>query len=218
MNRRKFIGAAGSTVTALSISPHIAAAEDEVKVIGVASHEKNAMEFLARSEQRGPETTHFGYFTHIAGLDDDALYWHGHPHTEAAARFTLLAKTQLNARHELGNLIVTGAEGELAIYFNHAPGGNFNDPSSFIQGEKIAAFTLRFHNVLNVQAPNTGVANATVDLVQLRAKSFTIKGDELRVGRRGLSAKLVASGQGTRTQIDPLKAFFLLSGSIVITT
>src|ERR1044072_6930271 len=146
MNRRKFIEAAGSTVTALSISSPIAAAEDEVKVIGVAVHEKNAMEFLGRSEQHGPETTHFGYFTHIAGLDDDALYWRSHPHTEAAARFTLLAKTTLNARHELGNLIVTGAAGELAIYFNHAPGGNFKDPTSFAQGEKVATFTLRFHN------------------------------------------------------------------------
>src|ERR1051325_3179284 len=112
MNRRKFIAAAGSTVTALSISPPIAATEDEVKVIGIASHEKNAMEFLARSEQHGPETTHFGYFTHIAGLDDEVLYSHTHRQTEATARFTLLAETKLNARHELGNLIVTGAGGE----------------------------------------------------------------------------------------------------------
>lgn len=216
MNRRKFIQAAAGS-TALSISPPIvAAADDDVKIIGVAAHDKNAMEFLARSEQRGPETTHFGYFNHIAGLDDDELFWHGHPQTEAAARFTLLAKTILDARHELGNLIVTGARGELTIYFNHTLGGNFKDPASFAQGEKIAAFTLRFHNVLNVQAPNTGIANATVDLVQLRAKIFTLKGDELRLGRRGLAAKLVASGQGTRTQIDPLKAFFLLGGSIVI--
>jgi hypothetical protein len=76
---------------------------------------------------------------------------------------------------------------------------------------------VRYHNVLNVQAPDQGVITASVELKQRRAKALTHGDNRLRFGRPGLRARLTANGQGTRTQPDPLRAFFLVGGSAVVT-
>lgn len=186
-------------------------------VVGVAPDGANAMEFIGRSDQEGSIVTHYGYLTHISGLADDSLFSDTNIRTEATARFTFFATTQLNARHELGNIIVTAAPGTLTIYFNETPGSDFNDPASFASGEIIATFAARFHNVLNVQAPNAGLSTGTADLVQLRAKPFMLNERRLRLGLPGLRERITAFGQGTRNQIDPLKSFFLLGGNFVVT-
>jgi hypothetical protein len=178
---------------------------------------ENAVEFLAQSQQNGPTVTHYGYLTHIAGLEDEALFSDPAGRSEATARFTLLATTTLDARHEVGNIITTSAPGELNIYYNENPQGDFNDPASFGRGKVIAAFSMRYHYVLYVQAPNQGVASGTVDLVQLKMKEFNLNHDRLRFGRSGLRARLTAFGQGTRTNVDPVAATFLLGGNIVLT-
>jgi hypothetical protein len=216
MNRRTFLqkAGAGSTALALSASAHGAPADS---VIGAPADKQTAAEFLMRSDQAGPAVTHYGYLTHLFGLADGALFSHPETRTEATARFTLYAVTTLDSRHEHGNIITTSAPGELAIYLNPAPSGDFNLPESFTRGKPIATFSLRYHNVLNVQAPNQGVVAASVDLVQTRARPFTLDQCRLRFGRHGLRARLSATGQGTRTQPEPLEAFFLIGGHIVIT-
>ena len=216
MRRRAFLQAAGVGSTALAL-PAAALAADGSHHLGGAPRGHTAFEFLGRSNQDGPTVTHFGYLTHIFGLPDDELFDDGNVHTEATARFTFRAQTTLDARHEHGNIITTSAPGKLVIYLNANPGADFDDPSSFANGVAIASFEVRYHNVLNVQAPNEGVTAATVDLTQRKMKAVPVAGARLQFGRTGLRARLAANGQGTRTQVDPVRAVFLVGGSAIVT-
>ncbi len=190
---------------------------DERLVIGIPALGETALEFIGRSDQDGPMVTHYGYFTYVSGLLQNALFSDPNTRTEATARFTFFGTTTLNARHELGNIITTAAPGTLTIYFNKAPGGSFSDPESFAKGEPIATFSLHYHNVLNVQAPDHGITSAIADLDQLTATQFSFDGRQHRLGRKGLRERIDASGQGTRTQVNPVQAFFLTGGTIVLT-
>ncbi len=214
MNRRSFIrtGSVGSTAMALGASIQPA----EAQIQGKGSEDQSSFEFLGRINQEGPNLTHFGYLTHIFGLDDASLFSNPNARSEATARFTFFAKTTQDSRFELGNLIKTSAPGELTLYLNENPHGDFNNPGTFAGGNAIVSYSTRLHNVLNVQAPNQGVTNAVVDLEQLRNGSVTLNGHRYQWGHNGLRARLSATGQATRTQVDPLRAFFLVGGQVVI--
>jgi hypothetical protein len=186
-------------------------------IVGVAPVGANALEFLARSDQDGMTVTHYGYLTHISDLPDESLFSNPSVRTEATARFTFSATTTLTARHLLGNIIATSAVGTLTIYFNQALGADFGNPASFTNGQPIATFSVRFQNILNVQSPDSGESTAVADLAQLQARSFTLDGRNLRLGQHALRARLFATGQGTRTQVDPPKSSFLLAGNITVT-
>lgn len=193
---------------------HAARAADGL--IGVAPRGQNVLEFVGRSDHAGATVTHFGYFTTIHGLQNDQLFPGRAARTEATARFTYFATSTLNARHELENLITTAAPGTLTIYHRAAPCASFTDPRSFAQGIPIATFSIRYHNVLNVQAPNSGIATAVADLVQTTGPIFTFDGSRRYLGVRGLRLRLEATGQGRRTQEEPLKATFVLGGQIAV--
>ena len=185
-------------------------------VVGMPRHGESALEFLGRSDQDGPTVTHYGYLTHLFGLANAALFSDPTTRTEATARFTFTTTTILTARHEVGNLIVTAAPGTLTIYFNDTPGSDFTQPGSFASNQPVAIFSVRYHNILNVQGPNEGIATATADLVQLSASAFTLNGRQHRLGTQGLQLRVRATGQGTRTQVDPVKAFFLLGAQAIV--
>jgi hypothetical protein len=191
-------------------------AEDQ-HVVGVAPHGHKAIEFIGRSDQDRNLVIHFGYLTGISGLAKEVLFFDPSIRTELTARFTFFATTKIVSRHELGNIITTAAPGKLTIFFNETPGGNFNDPESFTAGVPIATYTLHYHNTLNVQAENEGIASAAADLLQQSADSFTLSGKKHRLGHVGLKQRIEVTGQGTRTQIDPLQASFLLGGHIINT-
>ena len=166
---------------------------------------ESLLEFIGRSDQDGNAITHYGYVTHINGVDDAALFSDPVVRTEATALFTYFGTSALNARHVLANIITTAtAPGTLAFYMRQTPGASFSDPHSFASGTQIASFTLRYHNVLNVQQPNalgqpTGIASAIADA-------------ELP----GLRLRVTATGEGTLTQETPPKSVFFLGGNIVI--
>ncbi|PYI79563.1 MAG: hypothetical protein DME26_23160 [Verrucomicrobia bacterium] len=196
MNRRSFLQTAsvGSTALAFTAPAHAAGGD---RIAGGTSEGQIAFEFLARSNQDGPNVTHFGYLTHLLGLADDLLFAEPNVRTEATARFTFLAVTTL--------------------FLNQTPQADFNDSASFARGKVIGSYSTRYHNVLNVQAPNQGITTASVELTQLEANGFALGDHRLQLGRPGLRARLSANGQGTRTQVDPLRAFFLVGGNVVVT-
>ena len=185
-------------------------------VVGNAEHGETVLELVGRSQQDGNAVTHFGYLTRIRGLTDDLLFSDPSIRTEAKARFTFFATTTLTARHELGNIIATAAPGTLTIYFNETPSGDFGDPGTFAAGTPIATFSARFHNVLNVQAPDAGIISAVADLIQLGDDPFTLGGVRYYLGRRHLRERLSANGQATRTQVELPRSFFLWGGNVVI--
>lgn len=96
-----------------------------------------------------------GYFTSIAGIDNPFL---GTP-SEATASFTyrsepLHFKTVPN---DVDTGITLLDAGKWHIYYNPNPAGNWNDPSSFSQGQVVADLT---HNAL--QIISSGPAHAAV--------------------------------------------------------
>jgi hypothetical protein len=218
MKRSFSLGLLVSTLAMVAclVSPTVVPAAEKA-IVGTPPEGTKAVEFLGRSDQNGSNLTHYGYLTFIFGLADDLLFLDSNTRTEATARFTFFATTTLSSRFELGNLIATTAPGTLTIYFTDTPGSDFNDPRSFASGQPIATFSIQYHNILNVQAPNQGLSSAIADLVQLHADAFTLEGRRYFLGHKGLRERVWATGQGTRIQVDPLLSFFLLAGNITVT-
>jgi hypothetical protein len=216
MNRRNFLQTAGIGSTAFAFTASAQAGGNEGKGKSAPDGQRTAFEFLARSDQDGPNVAHYGYLTHVFGLGDELLFADSNVRTEATARLTFLAATTLESRHEHGNIITTSAPGEMTLFFNQNPLGDFNQAESFAAGQPVASYSTRYYNVLNVQAPNQGITNAAVELTQIKAASFALGPHRLRLGRPNLRLRLLATGQGTRTQVDPLQAFFLVGGSAIV--
>ena len=185
--------------------------------VGVVPNGQSAFEFVSRANQDGSNVTHFGYLTRLAGLNDSDLFSDPENRTEATARFTFVAQTSLSSRQELGNLIVTAAPGTATFYFHETPGADFDDPDSFADGQEVATFSMRFHNVLNVQKTDEGISSAAIELSQQTVGSFQLNDRPFRFGHKRSQLWLQANGQGTRTQVNPLEAFFLFGGTGVAT-
>ena len=215
MNRRTFLQTAGVGST-LALPASTQAADGDFGSKDSPEGQTTVFEFLGRSDQAGPQVTHYGYLTRVFGLDDKLLFSDPNVRTEATARLTFLAVTMLDSRHVHGNIIATSAPGEMTAFFNQHPQGDFNEPDSFARGRPIASYATRYHNVLNVQAPNQGIANAVAELTQLKATSFELGPHRVRFGRPKMRIRLGATGQGTQTQADPLHAFFLLAGGAFV--
>jgi hypothetical protein len=215
MNRRSFLQTAGIGSTALALATAGSTEAHEWNWHSVPDGQ-TAFEILGRSDQDGPHVTHYGYLTHIFGLTDELLFADANVRSEATARFTFLGVTTLDSRHQHENIITTSAPGELTLFLNQNPGADFNNPSSFAGGRAIASYSTRYYNVLNVQAPNQGITAASVELTQLNSSAFVLGNRRLRLGQPGLRARLTANGSGTRTQVDPVRAFFLVGGNVVV--
>jgi hypothetical protein len=215
MNRRGFLQTTGIGSTALALATAGSTEAHEWNWHSVPNGQ-TAFEILGRSDQDGPQVTHYGYLTHIFGLTDELLFADANVRSEATARFTFLAVTTLDSRHQHENIITTSAPGELTLFLNQNPGADFNHPASFAGGIAIAAYSTRYYNVLNVQAPNQGITVASVELTQLNSSAFVLGNRRLRLGQPGLRARLTANGSGTRTQVEPVRAFFLVGGNVVV--
>lgn len=80
-----------------------------------------------------------GYFLHLAGIDAELF---SGPKSETTAHFTFAAKP-FAPKGVTNGALSLGLDpvGEFSIYLQRTPAGNFDDPASFAQGERIA--TLR---------------------------------------------------------------------------
>jgi hypothetical protein len=191
---RLFRGLLTPLVTLVGLAAaHAAAASDVAELIG-------------RSDQNGNAITHYGYVTHLDGVPDADLFFDPESRTQATAKLTYFGTTTLNARHVLGNIITTAtAPGTLTFFLRADGGATFSDPPSFAVGNPVAAFALRYYNVLNVQGTNAlgqpvGIASATA-----------------RAEASGLRLRITATGQGTLLSDDPANfvSVFLIGGTIV---
>jgi hypothetical protein len=188
----------GWTLAVVALAPEAASAD-------------NVAEFIGRSDQNGNVITHYGYVTHVRGVNDANLFFDPANRSEATAKVTYFATTTLNARHVVGNIITTAtAPGTLTFFLRASGGATFTTPSSFAVGIPISTFTVRYHNVLIVLGANSegqpvGIASATAD----------VEG-EPPVGP-ALRLRVAAAGQGTLVVNDAANpvSVFLIGGSFV---
>jgi len=81
----------------------------------------------------------YGYFLHLAGVDDTLFA--GGVVSERSAHLTFAAQPFAPCGASNGALALgLDPVGEFSIYLQSAPAGNFDLPASFAQGERIATF------------------------------------------------------------------------------
>ncbi len=199
-----------------AMAPAPAAAQDAATEVGAPATGLIGFELVGRVDQDGANFTSYGYLMYIHGLADTVLYSDPLSRTEATARFTYYATSTITARSVISNLFVLDTLGPLTIYYNEAPSGTFGDPTSFARGVPIARASMRFHDVLNVQAPNQGIAIGVAELTQDSATAFVLGGQQYRFGSAGVLQRLSATGQGTRTDAIIPRSFTALAGHSVV--
>jgi hypothetical protein len=172
-------------------------------VVGVSQQGGNASEYIGVIQQSGPDFTAVGYLTYVQGVDPTALFTDPAIRTAATARFTFTSGATAVSNSTVGAVTQIGAVGKLNIYFNATGGADFANPDSFAVGTEIAALDARFHNILSVIAPNSGVADATVETTQRIARAFDLDGQKLKFGHPELRQRMTLAGKATRSQVAP---------------
>jgi hypothetical protein len=184
--------------------------------IAVAEPGATAFEFIGRLDQEGAEFRAYGYVTFVRGLPDALLFTDPANRSEATARLTFTASATMTGRTILGNIFVVDAAGELQVHVQASPAGNFERPASFAGPSPVAVIGMRIQNILNVQAPDQGIATGETDSTQQSATPFTLAGMPYTFGRTGLRSRISFTGQGTRTDANLPRSFILLAGNAVV--
>jgi hypothetical protein len=176
-----------------------------------------AFELLGQVDQKGSDFVAYGYLSHINGVPDAQMFTSPDTRSEATARFTFSAPAKLTARSVISSVFVLNAAGTINVYFNDTPRGDFSDPASFGKGTPIASFSVRYQSILNVQSPNRGIETLTGELVEHTVSTFSLGGQQYRLGRPGLMQRLDFTGEGVRT--DPVlpAATIFGAGSTTVT-
>jgi hypothetical protein len=185
--------------------------------IGIAPIGQNSTEFVGFVEQNGAQLSYYGYVTYIAGISETLLFRDPISHTEATARFTFHGTATVTERSVVNNLFNVNATGTITFSFDETQGANFGNPASFARGTAVASATTRFHNVLIVTAPNTGLATGEAELRQTAATSFLLAGQSYQLGRQGAQQRFTYNGFGTRLEPTLPRAVIVIAANGQVT-
>ena len=184
----------------------------------------SSLEFVGRAEQAGQNVTEFGYITHIAGIDDAALFSDPNPaaRNETTAHLSFFAATTIVQRFTVlpppavPSLLDVDSSGTLIFYFAETPPArNFATPSSFGIGVAVATHTVRLQDVIAALVgidPTRGVVDGTGALCQLTATSFRLAGEVRRLGHQGLIQSFSSHGWTQLTNPSPPQSFTQFGG------
>jgi hypothetical protein len=204
-------------LTAFVINSQAASAATATEV-GSAVGGVNAVEYIGRIDQDGSNFVSYGYLTHISGLTDTLLFSGTIPFVnESNAYFTFYTTATLTARNVISGVFMLDAIGTTVYYYNATPGASYATPDSFKAGLPVMTATVRSQNILNVQAPNLGVATNFSEFTQTGASPFTLNGQPYQIGRVGVLERLFSTGEGTRTDPIAPKSFTVVAGNAVVT-
>jgi hypothetical protein len=203
--------------TVYAVSSPRTAAQNQVVELGVVPPNRNAFEFAGRIEQDGTRLTSYGYVTYLAGANDALLFTTPLTRTEATARLTFSGTAMLTGRSVISNIFTINATGEPKFYFHANGGASFDNPASFAQGPSVATQQVRFHNILTVIAPNTGISSGIGELTQTAAGQFTHAGQSYTFGRSGVQGRASFSAFGIRTEPAIPLAVLAMAGDSVVT-
>ncbi|HJU22712.1 MAG TPA: hypothetical protein VJ891_09395 [Casimicrobiaceae bacterium] len=174
----------------------------------------NGIELIAEIGQLGDALTAYGYFTLVNGLSLEEIYFPGTVRDETTARFTFYGAASVASIQTRDTLIVAIASGHVDYFLRDVPGAGFDIPTSFAQGQHIAADDASLQNVLNVTAPGIGVTTVFGDLSRTVADSFLLGGRRYQLGRVGLRSRLVAPGKSRRIEPVAPTSVQIVAGNI----
>lgn len=134
----------------------------------------------------------YGYISYLNGIDAAVLASSGGDLSEQTARLTFYTDTATERVLNIGPLRVIDRKGEITLYLNTTPAGDFANPASFKQGTAVLKATLRHQVVLNT---GTGAFTAYFDCVVTSNEKFTLSGANYRLGKSGDQFALTVAGQ-----------------------
>lgn len=220
VSRREVLTGAGILAAGVGLAgapaPAEAGSDDEKGVIGVAKPGVNAGEFHSWILQSGPNGeafVSFGFITKLAGLDDDDLFA-GAVHDETTALLTVYSDGDLQQRVFGQNVHTLDVVGTLTIYQRNVPGASASDPASFQVGTPVARFAVTLQDVLTVFAPGRGLPTLSGDMRQTDAGRLLGIGKPF--GRKGLVARVLATGLGQRPNPATFDTQFEMAGNWTI--
>jgi hypothetical protein len=216
-----FVSAAAA-VAAFTLGIQLAPAAERLG-IGDDSDGRSALEFVGRAEQTGASIAIFGYVTHIANLDDAALFVpSASSRNESTARLSFSATTTISQNFTVlplptvPSLFDVDSAGSLSFWFTEAPAGrSFAEPASFASGTEVARHTLHLQDVVAALVgvdPSRGVVDGNGELCQQSVTPFRLAGEMQRLGRPGLVQSVFTHGWTVRTNPNPPQSFTHVGG------
>ena len=184
---------------------------------------RSSLEFVGRAEQNGLTIDIFGYVTHIADVDDAALFASSTAaRNETTARVSFSATTTITQNFmilplpSVPSLFDVDSAGFLKFWFNETPSGRtFDNPASFGTGTEVARHKLRLQDVVAALVgvdPSRGVVDGNGELCQQSVSPFRLAGETQRLGRRGLVQNVFTHGWTVRTSPNPPQSFTHVGG------
>ncbi|MBV9328325.1 MAG: hypothetical protein JO352_31805, partial [Chloroflexi bacterium] len=168
--------------------------------------------------------THFGYITHLAGVDDAELFSDANPaaRNETTAHLSFFATTSVEQNFmvlpppNVPSLFDLDSSGTLTFYFTETPPArSFATPTSFATGVAVASNTVRLQDVVAALVgvdPSRRVIDGDGELCQWSSTPFRLGGEVRRLGHEGLLQKFASHGWTVRTSPSPPQSFTHFGG------
>jgi hypothetical protein len=189
------------------------AQDDAATPIGLPDPGETAWEVVGRSDRSDQVIALVGFFSAIAGAEDDLLFTGPDERTEGAARFTFVAELAPGDTAGVGDVRAESVTGTLTVYFASEPGADFADPDSFAAGTPVATFDLRMQDVLSDQSADSTFVDSAGDLIQTGGEPFEHDGSAFAFGRPNAHLLLTLSGVGTGDDVFVLAGYAELTGT-----
>jgi hypothetical protein len=194
-------------VMSVALAATVAACGDDDEADDSADAEAGSSEIevgvIGRIDQEGPRFEGYGYVTHLGGAEDALLFAQetsgesdAVEGSEESAHLTFSFSTDLTSRAVHPPIFATESEGTLDFYFSDQPTGNFDDPASFTEGERVASGALAVDTTVSVFAPNSGNVTADGTFEQETSSSFELEDGSHELGEEGLEMRVSMKGQG----------------------
>lgn len=221
VSRREVLGTAGkaavgaAAIAAGTGAASVADAGGRGNTVGDAPRGTTTAEFRGRVLQRGSNgevLTTLGYLTRLDGVPTSALFA-SDTHNESTALFTLYSEPRMVDRVLDQNVHAVDLQGYLDVYQRNEAGADFDDPSSFTAGTRVARFNFQAQDILAVFSPGHGIPTLNGDMEQLEAGQLSDPLSKRRFGRKGQRQRLFATGLGTLTDPATLNASLELAGN-----
>lgn len=133
----------------------------------------------------------YGYVSYLSGIDTSAIITPGGVMSEQSALLTFYSDTITERVLTTGPMRAINRSGEVTIYLNMTPTGNFSDPESFRQGVAVMKATLRHQVILNTL---TNAFTAHFDCIVSSSEPFTLNGKSYRLSKPGQPFEITFSG------------------------
>jgi hypothetical protein len=184
--------------------------------VGAGPVRERALEVVGRNRYDSATIELFGYLKAVIGLDSGVLFANSPP-SVGGARFTYAGEIAVSSDVSRADVTELAGEGNLRVYFDDDAGANWDDPSSFADGEPVAEFSIRLRETVQRQAPGVGSVVGDADLMQEVAGEFAVGDERYRFGDAGIEQRLRTVGALIGDDAQQGVLFVALTGRTAVT-